>query len=100
MTSRFLLGLAASLLLLASGCKDPGTGSTSGAALYTYDSSTSAVFVWTDLSALYSGTSTTVAPTKQITSSLFSSKITSLAWGGGHLVRPHRDPPLAHASPA
>jgi hypothetical protein len=82
MTSRFLLGLAASLLLLASGCKDPGTGSTSGAALYTYDSSTSAVFVWTDLSALYSGTSTTVAPTKQITSSLFSSKITSLAWGG------------------
>ena len=82
MINRFMLGLVASILLLASGCKDPGTGSTSGAALYTYDNSTSAVFVWSDLSALYSGTATTVAPTKQITSSLFTSKITSLAWGG------------------
>ncbi len=82
MIPRFLLGLVASILLLATGCKDPGTGSTSGAALYTYDSSTSAVFVWSDLNALYSGTATTVAPTKQITSSLFTSKIPSLAWGG------------------
>ena len=84
MTSRFLLGLAASLLLLVPGCKEPdgSTGGTSGAALYAYDSSSSAVFVWSDVSAVYDGTATTVAPTKQINSSVFSSKISSLAWGG------------------
>jgi hypothetical protein len=84
MTPRFLSGLAASFLLLLSGCKDPGSasGGTAGVALYAYDSSTSSVFVWTDLSALYDGTSTTAAPTKTITSSVFGSKIASLAWGG------------------
>ncbi|MDP1833160.1 MAG: hypothetical protein Q8K67_13960 [Geothrix sp.] len=84
MTSRFVLGLTVSLLLLFPGCKDPGgvTGGTSGVALYTFDSTTSMVFAWTDLNVLYDGTATTVAPSKQITSSVFSSKITSLAWGG------------------
>ena len=84
MTFRFLLGLAASFLLLVTGCKEPdgASGGTSGAALYAYDSTTSAVFIWTDLSALYDGTATSVAPTKQITSSVFTSKISSLAWGG------------------
>jgi len=84
MPTRFLLGLAASLLLLASGCKEPdgASGGTSGAALYAYDSSSSVVFVWSDLSALYDGTATSVAPTKQISSSVFTSKIASLAWGG------------------
>ncbi len=84
MKLRSLLGLAASILILLTGCKEPdgASGGTSGAALYAYDSTTSAVFVWTDISALYSSTTTTVAPTKQITSSVFSSKITTLAWGG------------------
>ena len=84
MPNRFLLGLAASLLLLLSGCKDPNasSGGTSGAALYAYDSNSSVVFVWSDLSALYDGPAAPVAPTKQISSSVFSSKIASLAWGG------------------
>ena len=84
MKLRSLLGLAASILILLTGCKEPdgASGGTSGAALYAYDSTTSAVFVWTDISALYSSTTITVAPTKQITSSVFSSKITTLAWGG------------------
>lgn len=84
MPTRFLLGLMACLLLLIPGCKEPdgASGGTSGAALYAYDSSTPAVFVWSDLSALYDGTATTVAPTKTITSSVFGSKIASLAWGG------------------
>ena len=84
MKLRSLLGLAASILILLTGCKEPdGTsGGTSGAALYAYDSTTSAIYVWTDISALYSSTAATVAPTKQITSSVFSSKIASLAWGG------------------
>ncbi len=84
MTSRLLLGLAASFLLLVTGCKEPdgASGGTAGAALYAYDSSTSAVSVWTDLGTLYDGSATSVAPNKQITSSVFSSKIGSLAWGG------------------
>lgn len=84
MISRFLLGLAAAVLLLATGCKEPNgaTGGTSGAALYAYDSATATVFVFSDLSTVYDGTATTVAPGKQITSSVFSSKIASLAWGG------------------
>ncbi|MFN7959362.1 MAG: hypothetical protein U0P46_13700 [Holophagaceae bacterium] len=84
MIARFLLGLAASFLLLMTGCKEPdgAAGGTSGAALYAYDSTTSAVFVYSDLSTVYDGTAATVAPSKQITSSVFSSKISSLAWGG------------------
>jgi len=84
MPTRFLLGLGASLLLLLSGCKEPdgASGGTSGAALYAYDGSSSTVFVWSDLSTLYTATTATVAPTKQISSSVFSSKIASLAWGG------------------
>lgn len=83
MTSRILLGLLASIVLLFSGCKDAEqTGGTAGVALYAYDSSSSAVFVWTDLSTVYDGTATTVAPSKQITSSVFGSKIDSLTWGG------------------
>ena len=84
MTSRLLFGLMASLVLLVSGCKEPdaASGGTSGAALYAYDSSSSAIFVWTDLSTLYDASSSTAAPNKQITSSVFSSKISSLAWGG------------------
>jgi hypothetical protein len=84
MTPRFLLGLMASLLLLVPGCKDPNaaSGGTSGAALYAYDSTSAEVFVWTDLSTVYASTTTTVAPTKTILSSVFSSKITNLAWGG------------------
>jgi hypothetical protein len=82
MTSRFLLGLAASFLLLLSGCKDPdgAAGGTSGAALYAFDSTTSKVFVWKDLNAFYDS-ATPLAPTYQINSSLFS-KVTNLAWGG------------------
>jgi hypothetical protein len=84
MTLRSLSGLAAAILLLFSGCKDPNgaTGGTTGAALYAYDNTTATVFVWTDVSALYDGTTTTVAPTKQITSSVFSSKVANLTWGG------------------
>lgn len=82
MTSRLWLGLAASLLLLAAGCKDPdgSSGGTSGAALYTFDSTSNQVFVWKDLSVVYDAT-TTPSPTYQITSSLFS-KVSNLAWGG------------------
>ncbi len=83
MTSRFLLGLAASVLLLAFGCKEPdggATGGTAGVALYTFDSTTNRVFVWTDLNAVYDST-TAPAPTYQFSSSLFS-KVTNLAWGG------------------
>jgi hypothetical protein len=79
MTSRFLLGLAASFLLLVAGCKDPGAN-TVGVALYTFDSTSSQVFVWTDLNTLYDSP-TPPAPTYQISSSLFT-KVTSLAWGG------------------
>jgi hypothetical protein len=83
MTSRFLLGLMASIFLLSTGCKEAATtGGTDGAALYAYDSTTDSVLVWTDLGALYTTTTTTVAPTKQITSTVFSSKLASLAWGG------------------
>jgi hypothetical protein len=84
MMRRLLLGLLASVLLLAVGCKEPdgSSGGTAGVALYAYDSTTSAVFVWADLSAAYDSTSATAAPTKTITSSVFSSKIASLAWGG------------------
>lgn len=81
MTSRFLLGLVTALLSLLVGCKEPSgdSGGTSGVALYTFDTTTSAVFVWKDLGALYD--SPTLAPTYQLSSSLFS-KVTSLAWGG------------------
>jgi hypothetical protein len=83
MTLRFMLGPVASILLLCTGCKEAAkTGGTAGAALYAYDTTSASVFVWTDLSALYDGSATTVAPTKEITSSVFSSKLASLAWGG------------------
>ncbi len=83
MTSRIILGLVASLLLLSTACKEAEkTGGTDGAALYAYDATTTSVFVWTDLSALYGSATTTVAPTKTISSSVFSSKLASLAWGG------------------
>lgn len=85
MMHHLLKGLLALILLLSLACKevdDGASGGTSGAALYVYDSTTSAVLVWTDLSALYDGASTAVTPSKQITSTVFSSKITSLAWGG------------------
>jgi hypothetical protein len=78
MTARFFLGLAASCLLLAVGCKDPGS-STAGSALYTFDTTTSEVYIWTDLDKLYD--SPTNAPTYQISSSLFS-QVTNMAWGG------------------
>jgi hypothetical protein len=83
MTSRFLLGLLASIFLLCTGCKEAATtGGTDGAALYAFDSTSTSVFVWTDLSALYASTTGTVAPTKEITSTVFGSKLASLAWGG------------------
>lgn len=84
MMRRLLPGLLASILMLAMGCKeaDGSSGGTAGVALYAYDSATSSVFVWTDLSTLYDSTSGAAAPTKTITSSVFSSKIASLAWGG------------------
>jgi hypothetical protein len=84
MISRILSGLAAAILLLATGCKEPdgATGGTSGAALYAYDSATSTVLVFSDLSTVYDSTAASVAPSKQISSSVFSSKISSLAWGG------------------
>lgn len=74
----------AAFLLLAAGCKDPdgATGGTTGAALYAYDSATSTVFVFSDVGSVPTGTATSITPTKQITSSVFSSKISSLAWGG------------------
>ncbi|MBK7294335.1 MAG: hypothetical protein IPI84_11310 [Holophagaceae bacterium] len=84
MSPRILSGLVAAFVLLATGCKDPdgATGGTTGAALYAYDSATSTVFVFSDVGSVYDGTATSIAPTKQITSSVFSSKISSLAWGG------------------
>lgn len=84
MTRRLVLGLLAPLLLLTMACKEPdgSSGGTAGVALYAYDSATSAVFVWTDLSAAYDSTSATTAASKTITSSVFGSKIASLAWGG------------------
>jgi hypothetical protein len=78
MASRFFLGLAASILLLVTGCKDPGS-STAGSALYTFDSTTSQVFIWTDMEKLYD--SPTNAPDLTITSSLFN-QVSNLAWGG------------------
>lgn len=81
-TSRILFGLAASFLLLATGCKDPdgASGSTAGVALYTFDSTSNKVLIWKDLSALYDS-ATTVAPSYQLSSSLFN-KVSNLAWGG------------------
>lgn len=83
MIRRLFAVLAAAFLLGALGCKEPdgSSGGTSGVALYAYDGTTSSVFVWSDLNALYDGTATT-APSKTITSSVFGSKIGSLAWGG------------------
>jgi hypothetical protein len=86
MMHRLLKGLLASILLLSLSCKDPdgGTsGGTAGVALYAFDSTTSRVFVWTDLNALYDGTASS-APSYQITSNLFT-KVTNLAWGGACL---------------
>ena len=83
MIRRLFTGLLASVLLLVLGCKEPGGGSsggTTGVALYAFDSTSNQVLVWKDLNALYDS-ATAVAPTYQITSSLFS-KATSLAWGG------------------
>ena len=82
MTLRILFSLVASCLLLLTGCKEVGdtSGGTSGAALYTFDSTTSQVFVWKDLGALYDSTAT-LAPTYRISSTLFT-KVTALAWGG------------------
>lgn len=82
MISRTLRGLAAcALLLLTFACKDAVTsGSTSGVALYAFDSTTSTVMVWNDLEALYAATATP-APDRTLTSSLLS-KVTSLGWGG------------------
>lgn len=85
MMLRLFKGLLLALpLMLASGCKeaDELSGGTTGVALYAYDGSSSSVFVWTDVNALYDGAATTVAPTKQISSPVFGSKISSLAWGG------------------
>ncbi len=78
MTSRFFLSLVASFLLLVTGCKDPGS-STSGSALYAFDSTSSQVFVWTNMETLYANPA--LAPTYQISSSFFS-QVTNLAWGG------------------
>lgn len=84
MMNRFLKGLLASMLLLSLACKEANgggsSGGTTGAALYAFDTTTSEVFVWTDLNALY-GSTAALAPTHQITSNLFS-KVTNLAWGG------------------
>ena len=83
MTSRFMLALLASILLLGTGCKEAEkTGGTTGAALYAYDATSASVFVWTDLGALYDGSATTVAPNREITSTVFGAKLTTLAWGG------------------
>lgn len=83
MIPRILQGLLMSIFLLSTGCKEAAkTGVTSGAALYAYDATSTSVFVWTDLSALYASSTTTVAPTKEITSTVFGSKLASPAWGG------------------
>lgn len=84
MIRRLLAGLAAVLSIVAMGCKEPdgSSGGTTGAALYAYDSASSSVFVWTDASALYGSAGAAAAPSKTITSSVFSAKIGSLAWGG------------------
>jgi hypothetical protein len=78
MVFRSCLGLVASLLLLFTGCKAPGA-STAGSALYTFDSTTNQVFIWTDMDTLYANPAN--PPTYQITASLFS-QVTNLAWGG------------------
>jgi hypothetical protein len=83
MTSRFLTGLLASILLLCSGCKETDLasgGGTAGVALYAFDCTTSRVFVWKDLNALYDS-ATAPAPDFQLSSTLFK-KVTDLAWGG------------------
>jgi hypothetical protein len=82
MTIRFLRGLAAgALLLLPFACKDAVTsGSTSGVALYAFDSTSSTVMAWNDLEALYDASSAP-APDRTLTSNLLS-KVTSLGWGG------------------
>jgi len=84
MMRRLVLGLLVPLLLLTMACKEPdgSSGGTAGVALYAYDSTTNAVFVWTDVSALYDSTTSPSAPSKTITSSVFSNKVLSLAWGG------------------
>lgn len=84
MMKRILLGLLAPLVLLSLGCKDAdgagASGGTAGVALYAFDATSSQVFVWKDLNALYDDAGTP-APSSQITSSLFS-RATNLAWGG------------------
>jgi hypothetical protein len=78
MKPRFLFGLVASLVLLFSGCKAPGSN-TEGSALYTFDSTTSEVYVWSDMDKLYDNPAN--PPTTVISSTLFS-QVTNLAWGG------------------
>jgi hypothetical protein len=81
MTARIFRGLVAILFLLGLGCKDvPGTGGTTGVALYAFDSTTSQVMVWSDVSAMYDN-ATTPAPSYQFSHSLLT-KVTNLAWGG------------------
>lgn len=82
MVFRILRGLVAcALLFIPFACKDAVTsGSTSGVALYAFDSTTSTVMAWNDLEALYAATSTP-APDRTLTSNLLS-KVTSLGWGG------------------
>lgn len=81
MKSRFLFGLVALCFLFALGCKDvPGSGGTTGVALYAFDSTSSSVMVWNDINVLYDST-TTPAPDFTFNPTALS-KVTNLAWGG------------------
>lgn len=75
------LALALALPLLLLGCtKTDNGGSTSGTALYLYDANTEQVFVWKDLDATASA-STTPAADLTLTSPSFT-RSAALAWGG------------------
>jgi len=70
-------------LMLTSGCVVVGT-STSGTALYVFDTTNGEVLVWDDVEALYGDTST--APTRTLTST-YLTDVSTLGWGGMCLDR-------------
>lgn len=80
---RYLVGLAAALPLLLTGCIKSGSGTpgaTTGTALYLFDGAASQILVWKDLSATYSAAATPAADLTLTSAALSRSK--PVAWGG------------------
>ncbi|HZU52957.1 MAG TPA: hypothetical protein VFF77_03620 [Holophagaceae bacterium] len=79
---RLLLGLAAALPLLLTGCIKSGesSGAVNGTTLYLFDSTAPQILVWKDLSAVYDAAAPPAADLALTSSALTRSQ--PLAWGG------------------